>query len=94
LANEKNIPGPGAYSAQLQNTLPQFSIPKSNISSIKPSSTPGPGSYEPKISDTGEYNSIRLAKDDRKPFYDEKKGVPGPGAYNYAPVSENSHGYK
>jgi len=70
IANEKPVPGPGAYNAKLQNTLPQFSIPKSNTSSIKPKLTPGPGSYEPKISDTNEYNTIRLAKDERKPFYD------------------------
>jgi len=52
LANDKPIPGPGTYNAKLQNTLPQFSIPKSSVSSIKPISTPGPGSYEPKNIDT------------------------------------------
>lgn len=78
----------------MQSTLPQFSIPKSNPASIKPSSTPGPGSYEPKINDTNEYNSIGLAKDHRRPFYDEKKGVPGPGSYNHSPIIEKAPAYK
>jgi hypothetical protein len=94
LADEKLIPGPGAYNAKLQTTLPQFSIPKSNTSFIKPSSTPGPGSYEPKIIDSNEYNSIKLAKDERKPFYDEKKGIPGPGSYNQTTLVDHAPGYK
>jgi hypothetical protein len=45
LANENSQPGPGAYNAKLQNTLPQFSIPKEKLGWIKYSVTPGPGSY-------------------------------------------------
>lgn len=48
LANESIIPGPGAYTAMIQTTLPKFSIPKSNTHFIQPSSTPGPGTYEAK----------------------------------------------
>jgi hypothetical protein len=94
LANERQIPGPGAYNAKLQTTLPQFSIPRSNVSSLKTSLTPGPGSYEPKINDNNEYNSIKLGKDERKPFYDEKKGIPGPGSYNQSTVVDNAPSYK
>ena len=93
MGNQNNIPGPGAYNSKLQATIPQFSIPKSNISSLKPSSTPGPGSYEPKLNDSGEYHSIRLAQDERKPFYNEKKGIPGPGAYNQSPPDKHT-GFK
>ncbi len=50
LANESNVPGPGSYTAKIQQaTLPQFSIPKSNSSWIKPNFTPGPGTYESKL---------------------------------------------
>lgn len=94
LANERQIPGPGAYNAKLQTTLPQFSIPRSSATSIKTSFTPGPGSYEPKAIDTNEYNSIKLAKDERKPFYDEKKGIPGPGSYNQTVSVDNAPSYK
>lgn len=93
MANENNIPGPGAYNSKLQATIPQFSIPKSNTSSLKPSSTPGPGTYEPKLNDSSEYHSIRLAQDERKPFYNEKKGIPGPGAYNQSPPEKHT-GFK
>ncbi len=61
--------------------MPQFSIPKSG-STVKLSQSPGPGSYDPKLIEASEYNSIKLGKDERKPFYNEKKGIPGPGTYD------------
>jgi hypothetical protein len=61
--------------------LPQFSIPKSG-GTVKLSQSPGPGSYDPKVIEASEYNSIKLGKDERKPFYNEKKGIPGPGTYD------------
>lgn len=76
------LPGPGAYENKLQTHLPQFSIPKSNTSWVKPSFTPGPGTYEAKNGDHNNYNSIKIKQDERKPFYDEKKWVPGPGSYS------------
>jgi hypothetical protein len=37
------------------------------------------------MEDGNEYNRIKLSKDERKPFYDEKKNIPGPGSYNHSP---------
>ncbi len=35
-----------------------------------------------------------MKQDERRPFYDEKKGVPFPGSYNYSSVVEKSIGAK
>ncbi len=80
---EKNadIPGPGAYNIKDSTELPKFSIPKSNVSLIKSTNVPGPGKYDPKLVANTQYQSIAINKDDRKPFYDEKKYIPGPGQY-------------
>lgn len=86
------VPGPGAYTAKAQSSLPNFSIPKSNSSWLKHSQTPGPGTYQPKPIEDTEYNSIRITKDQRRPFYDEKKGIPGPGTYY--PDNNKSGGFK
>lgn len=45
LGKETTIPGPGAYSTKLQSSVPNFSIPKSNVSWLKSAQTPGPGTY-------------------------------------------------
>lgn len=87
------MPGPGAYNPKERSTLPQFSIPKSG-STAKVSSSPGPGSYDPKLVEPSEYNSIKLSKDERKPFYNEKKGIPGPGSYESGSVTEKAPGFK
>ena len=50
--------------------MPKFSIPKSNISWIKPANSPGPANYEPKFVHNSQYQAISMNKDDRKPFYD------------------------
>lgn len=74
------MPGPGAYNSKSNNaTLPMFSIPKSNTSWIKSTNNPGPGDYNPKAIETQEYSSIKISKDHRRPFYDEKKSIPEPG---------------
>jgi hypothetical protein len=74
--------------------MPQFSVPKSNTSWLKSSLTPGPGSYEPKVNEANNYNSIKIKQDERKPFYDEKKWVPGPGAYSSNQITNKSAGFK
>ena len=91
LADERDIPGVGSYTFKHQSTLPQFSIPKSQSGWIKGSSNPGPGTYESKLTHS-EYNTVRMKQDERRPFYDEKKGIPGPGSYNYSSVQEKSGG--
>lgn len=89
-----NLPGPGAYESKLQTNLPQFSVPKSNASWIKASLTPGPGTYEAKGVETNNYNSIKIKQDQRRPFYDEKKWVPGPGSYSNNEVVNKAIGFK
>lgn len=89
LGKETTIPGPGAYSAKLQSTLPNFSIPKSNLSWLKPAPTPGPGTYHPKFIEANEYNSIKITKDERRLFYDEKKDIPGPGSYSHVDINKS-----
>lgn len=61
--------------------MPKFSVPKANFSWIQTSNGPGPGNYDPKIVENAQYKSIGMNKDQRKPFYNEKKGIPGPGFY-------------
>jgi hypothetical protein len=45
---------------------------KSTVSWIKPTKTPGPGNYDPKMDliTNAQYHSIKVNKDNRKPFYD------------------------
>jgi len=74
--------------------MPKFSVPKANKSWIKPSSVPGPGNYDPKIVFSTQYQSIKINKDERKPFYDEKKGIPGPGMYKIPDIISQNGGYK
>jgi hypothetical protein len=74
--------------------MPQFSMPKANTSWIKASSMPGPGNYDPKISFNTQYQAIGINKDDRKPFYDEKKNIPGPGQYTITEMLNKKGGYK
>jgi hypothetical protein len=38
------------------------------------------------------YNSIHITKDERRPFYDEKKNIPGPGTYN-SPTDKHTNGF-
>lgn len=45
LADERNVPGPGAYNYKTQSNLPQFSIPRSQSTWMKNSVNPGPGTY-------------------------------------------------
>lgn len=61
--------------------MPKFSMPKSNKSWIKASYNPGPGNYDPKVPFNSQYQGIGINKDDRKPFYNEKKNIPGPAQY-------------
>lgn len=61
--------------------MPKFSMPKSNISWMKFNANPGPGVYDPKIVTNTQYQSVGLGKDERRPFYDDKTFVPGPGRY-------------
>ena len=80
------MPGPGAYDPNSKFAKKYFSIPKSQSNSLIDSKKllqPGPGSYDPKVFYNSQYESIGLGKGRRKPFYDEKEGVPGPGQYNY-----------
>jgi Sperm-tail PG-rich repeat len=94
LGMDNHLPGPGAYNAKHDNAQPNFSIPRSNTSWIKSSSTPGPGTYEHTIKEANDYNSIRINIDQRKPFYNEKKGIPGPGSYDSPTERHASHGFK
>jgi hypothetical protein len=94
LGNDNHLPGPGAYNAKLQATLPNFSIPKSNTTWLTPSKTPGPGTYEHQSKPHNDYNSISITTDQRRPFYDEKKGIPGPGSYNSSAEGHASPGFK
>jgi hypothetical protein len=73
--------------------MPQFSVPKANNSWIKASKVPGPGNYDPKISFNTQYQAIGINKDDRKPFYDEKKSIPGPGQYTITEMLNKKGGY-
>lgn len=74
--------------------MPKFSVPKSNKSWIKTSDVPGPGNYDPKNVFSTPYQSIGINKDDRKPFYDQKKGIPGPGMYKIPEMESENGGYK
>ena len=80
MANEKGAPGPGAYTAKYQSTLPEFSIPRSSSTWLKGSLNPGPGAYESRVINSNN-STIKMGKDARRPFYDEKKGIPGVGSY-------------
>lgn len=61
--------------------MPKFSVPRSSLSWIKSNTNPGPGVYNPKVVTNTQYQSVVLSKDERRPFYDEKRFVPGPGQY-------------
>lgn len=40
-----------------------------------------------------QYQTISINKDDRKPFYDEKKSIPGPGQYTINELLLKKGGY-
>jgi hypothetical protein len=76
------VPGPGAYELKTINEgMPKFSMPKSSVSWVKSNNNPGPGKYDPKLVFNTQYQSVGVNVDQRRPFYDEKKLIPGPGQY-------------
>lgn len=73
--------------------MPKFSVPKASKSWINPSNVPGPGNYDPKIILNTQYQNIGISKNQRKPFYDEKKFIPGPGQYTLGEMLNKKGGY-
>ena len=93
LANDNQVPGPGTYQQSLKNTLPLFLVPKAATNTFKLSDNPGPGSYAPKeVITTHGAPQMVMPKDSKRPFYDEKKGVPGPGSYEQQKVGISTTG--
>jgi hypothetical protein len=68
LAEFKETPGPGSYTMNPIQERPKFSIPKSQVSWIKPNTNPGPGNYD--IKDLPHSNIVGMNKDNRKPLND------------------------
>lgn len=91
MGDKAKNPGPGSYTFNYHSSLPQFSIPKSNSNWMKGTANPGPGTYESRV--VQDHSSTVMGKDRRRPFYDERKDLPGPGSYNY-PSVERAGGYK
>ena len=60
---------------------------------MKKKNLPGPGSYDPKSVFNTQYDSVGINKDRRKPFYDEKQGIPGPGSYSFNDSTIPKNGY-
>lgn len=92
LENSSVSPGPGAYEPKKPHGDRIYSIPKSQSTS-KLKDGPGPGSYDPKVFYNSQYQAIGINKDKRKPFYDEKQGVPGPGQYTFHDGTNPKGGY-
>ena len=95
MENVTYAPGPGAYNPTPVKMDKNYSIPKSQSVSKLTSSknSPGPGSYEPRAMLNSQYESIKVSKDKRRAFYDEKQGIPGPGSYNYGETTIPKNGF-
>jgi hypothetical protein len=94
LESNSQVPGPGSYDIKNLEEMPKFSMPKSSMSWIKSNNIPGPGNYNPKIVANTQYQAIGINKDNRRPFYDEKKFVPGPGQYTLTEMVNKKGGFR
>ena len=69
-------------------------MPKSSKSWIKSNKNPGPGKYDPKVIANTQYQSVSINVDNRRPFYDQKKNIPGPGQYTITEMLNKKGGYR
>lgn len=72
-------PGPGTYTPSMSFTAIQYSIGKSNHSTIQIKNVPGPGTYN---LTNQKYTSYSIGNSKRPPL-NLILDTPGPGSYNY-----------